>query len=153
MTVDSTAATAHAAADSSFGRSGRSTGTASTDESDLADERGDGPADSGRVGTPPPLHREGTGGDQQGAVHDGPGGAAAVQRGTSTATTTGAQPTKTPGTAGSAVRSAARTARLKPTMPTAASRASLPHRWPVRPRSLAAAPRPTRSDSSRQARP
>ena len=48
-------------------------------------------------------------------------------RGTSTATTTGAQPTKTPGTAGSAVRSAASTARLKPTMPTAASSASRPH--------------------------
>ncbi|MGW6418069.1 hypothetical protein [Streptomyces sp. NPDC055055] len=41
--------------------------------------------------------------------------------GTSTATTTGAQPTSTPGTAGSAVRSAASTARLKPTIPTPAS--------------------------------
>jgi len=48
-------------------------------------------------------------------------------RGTRTATTTGAHPTKTPGTAGSAVRSAASTARLKPTIPTAASSASRAH--------------------------
>lgn len=50
-------------------------------EPDLADECGDGPADSCPVGTPPPLHRERSDGDQQGAVYDKACGAAAVQQG------------------------------------------------------------------------
>lgn len=50
-------------------------------EPDLPGKRRDGPADPGRVGTPPSLHREGSGGNQQGAVHDEPGGASAVQEG------------------------------------------------------------------------
>ncbi len=70
-----------------------------------------------------------------------------------TATATGAQPTKTPGTAGSALRSAAMTARLKPTMPTAASRARRAHWHGVSARSRAVAPLPVNGRSSRQARP
>lgn len=70
-----------------------------------------------------------------------------------TATATGAQPTKTPGTAGSAVRSAAMTARLKPTMLMAASSARRVH-WPaVSRRSRAFASLPVKGRSSRQARP
>lgn len=75
------------------------------------------------------------------------------RRGTITATSIGAQPTKTPGTAGSAVRSAAITAMLKPTMPTAASSPRRPHRRGVSCRSGAAPPRPTSGSSSKQARP
>lgn len=69
------------------------------------------------------------------------------------ATATGAQPTKTPGTAGSALRSAAMTARLKPTMPTAASRARRAHWRAVSARSRALASLPVNGTSSRQARP
>ncbi|GAQ71268.1 hypothetical protein T45_03010 [Streptomyces turgidiscabies] len=74
-------------------------------------------------------------------------------RGTRTATTTGAQPTNTPGTAGSALCSAAMTARLKPTIPTAASSARRIHWRALSVRSAAPPPRPTRGRSSRQARP
>ncbi|GAA4929009.1 hypothetical protein GCM10023237_58570 [Streptomyces coeruleoprunus] len=73
--------------------------------------------------------------------------------GTTTATTTGAQPTRTPGTAGSAVRSAASTARLKPTMPMAARAATRIQARRVRVRSGAVPPRPSRGRRSRQARP
>ncbi|PKV84435.1 hypothetical protein BX283_1955 [Streptomyces sp. TLI_146] len=66
---------------------------------------------------------------------------------------TGAHPTKTPGTAGSAVRSAASTAMLKPTIPTAETSASRPHCAPPRARSGAVPPRPSSGSSSRQARP
>ncbi|RZU17897.1 hypothetical protein EV567_2817 [Streptomyces sp. BK239] len=125
--ADSTAASPHTVADSSRGPSGRSRGTASTAKptSPASAHRDQAmPAESVRpqpctvkapIATSAAPHRTVRRGRRPSIS------------GTMTATTTGAQPTKTPGTAGSAERSAARTARLKPTMPAAASRVRRAH--------------------------
>lgn len=154
--VDWTAAIAHTVAASSFGPSGRSTGTASTAKpvspaSAPTDQQM--PARSVR---PQPWIVNAPAATSPAAYKVGRDGRRFSRRGTSTPTTMGAQPTKTPGTAGSAVRSAARIARLKPTMPTAASRPSRIQWRPVRLRSGTATgsgPRRSKAASSRAARP
>ena len=119
-TADSTAATAHTVADSSRGPRGRSTGTART-----AKPTSPISAHTEKAMPAPSVRPQPWTVNAPTATSDAPYrtvrcGRRPSSRGTTTATTTGAQPTKTPGTAGSAVLSAAMTARLKPTMPTAA---------------------------------
>ncbi|GHH62223.1 hypothetical protein GCM10018775_78210 [Streptomyces umbrinus] len=152
-TADSTAATAHTVADSSRGPSGRSTGTASTAKPTSptsAHKEKAIPAPSAR---PHPWTAKAPQATSNAPYRTIRWGRRPSSRGTRTATTTGAQPTKTPGTAGSAERSAAITARLNPTMPTAASSASRAHWDAVNVRRGAAPPLPTSGRSSRQARP
>lgn len=125
--ADSSAATAHTVADSSRGPSGRSTGTAST-----ANPTSPARAHTEKAMPAPSVRPQPWTAKAPTATSNAPyttvrWGPRPSSSGTSTATTTGAQPTNTPGTAGSAVRSAAMTARLKPTMPTAASRARRTH--------------------------
>lgn len=125
--ADSTAATPHTVADSSRGPSGRSTGTART-----AKPTSPASAQAEKAIPVPSVRPHPWTVNAPTATSDAPystvrRGSRPSRSGTATATTTGAQPTKTPGTAGSAVRSAASTARLKPTMPTAARAASRPH--------------------------
>lgn len=130
--ADSTAATAHTVADSSLGPSGRSTGTAST-----AKPTSPASAHTEKAMPAPSVRPHPWTVNAPAATSDAPWrtsrwGRRPASDGTRTATTTGAQPTKTPGTAGSAVRSAASTAMLKPTMPTAASSPSRAHWRAVR---------------------
>ncbi|GGX68071.1 hypothetical protein GCM10010515_39630 [Streptomyces fructofermentans] len=120
-TADSAAASPQTVADSSRGPSGRSTGTASTAKptSPAAAHREKAiPVPSVR---PHPWTTNAPAATSSAPLSTARRGRRPSSSGTSTATTTGAQPTKTPGTAGSAECSAAITARLKPTMPTAAS--------------------------------
>lgn len=122
--VDCTAAIAHTVAASSFGPSGRSTGTASTAK---PVSPASAPTDQqipARSVRPQPWTVNAPAATSPAAYKATRDGRRFSRRGTRTPTTMGAQPTKTPGTAGSAVRSAARIARLKPTIPTAASRPS-----------------------------
>ncbi len=152
-TAASRDATPHTTADSSRGPSGRSTGVART-----AKPTSPASAHAEKAMPVPSVRPQPCTVNAPAATSHAPyrttrRGLRPSSTGTSTATTTGAQPTKTPGTAGSAVRSAASTARLKPTMPTAASSASRTHcRGPSR-RSRPAEPRRARGRSSRQARP
>lgn len=125
--ADSVAAIAQTTADSSLGPSGRSTGTASTANPTSpasAHKEKAIPAPSAR---PQPCTVKAPTATSDAPYRTRRWGRRPSTRGTTTATTTGAQPTKTPGTAGSAERSAAITERLKPTMPTAASRARRTH--------------------------
>ncbi len=151
--ADSTAATPHTVADSSRGPSGRSTGTANT-----AKPTSPASAQTEKAIPAPSVRPQPWTVNAPAATSDAPyrtvrRGRRPSDRGTRTATRTGAQPTNTPGTAGSAVRSAASTARLKPTMPTAASSASRSHCRAVRRRSGAVPPRPSSGSSSRKASP
>lgn len=151
--ADSAAATPHTVADSSRGPRGRSTGTARTaNPTSPASAHTDHtmPVPSVR---PQPCTVQAPSATSAAPYSTRRSGRRPSVRGTTTATATGAQPTKTPGTAGSAVRSAASTARLKPTMPTAASSASLAHWRAVSRRSGAVPSRPIRVSSSAQARP
>lgn len=151
--ADSAAARPHTVADSSRGPRGRTRGTAST-----ANPTSPASAHPENTRPAPSVRPQPWTANAPAATVSAPWTTARLgrrpsSRGTRTATTTGAQPTNTPGTAGSAPRSAAMTARLKPTMPTAASSASRIHRRAVSVRSGAAPPLPTRGRSSRQARP
>lgn len=151
--ADSAAATPHTVADSSRGPSSRRTGTART-----AKPTSPVSAQAEKAIPVPSVRPHPCTVKAPQATSDAPyrtvrRGARPSRSGTTTATTTGAQPTRTPGTAGSAVRSAAITDRLKPTMPTAASSARRSHRPGVSFRSRAAAPLPAGGRSSRQARP
>ena len=125
--ADSTAAMPHTVADSSRDPRGRSTGTAST-----ANPTSPTSAHAEKAIPVPSVRPHPWTVKAPPATRNAPyrtvrRGLRPSTSGTTTATTTGAQPTKTPGTAGSAVRSAAITARLKPTMPTAARRARRAH--------------------------
>lgn len=149
---DSSAAIPHTVADSSHGPKGRSTGTARTAKPTSppsAHTENARPVPSVR---PQPWTVKAPRATSNAPYSTARWGRRPSRRGTTTATTTGAQPTKTPGTAGSAVRSAAMTAMLKPTMPTAASSARRAQRRGPSARSRAVAPRPTSGTSSRQAR-
>lgn len=151
--ADSTAARPHTVADSSRGPSGRTKGTAST-----AKPTSPASAHPEKAMPTPSVRPHPWTANAPAATINAPystarWGRRPSSRGTRTATTTGAQPTNTPGTAGSALRSAAMTARLKPTMPTAASSARRVHWRAVSVRSGAAPPRPTRGRSRSQARP
>ena len=151
--ADSTAATAHTVADSSRGPSGRSTGTAST-----AKPISPASAHTEKAMPAPSVRPQPWTVNAPAATSNAPcrttrWGRRPSVSGTRTATATGAQPTKTPGTAGSAERSAASTAMLKPTMPTAASSPSRAHCRAVRRRSGAVPSRPSSGSSRRQARP
>lgn len=151
--TDSTAAIPHTVADSSRGPRGRSTGTARTAKPTSpasAQTEKAMPAPSVR---PHPCVVRAPAATSSAPYRTARRGPRPSSSGTNTATTTGAHPTRTPGTAGSAVRSAAITARLKPTMPTAASSASRPHCRGVSARKAAPAPRWASGTSSRQARP
>lgn len=124
---DSSAATPHTVAESSLGPSGRSTGTARTanpTSPTRAQVEKKRPAPSVR---PHPCTAKAPAATINAPYTTVRRGRRPSRTGTTTATTTGAHPTKTPGTAGSAVRSAAITARLKPTMPMPASSARRPH--------------------------
>ncbi len=137
--ADSTAATPQTVAERSFGPSGRRTGTARTAKPTSpasAPTENSTPARSVR---PQPWTANAPTATRPAAYSVTRDGRRPSRSGTSTPTTIGAQPTKTPGTAGSAVCSAVRTARLNPTMPTAASRAIRPHWRRVRRRSRAVA--------------
>lgn len=151
--ADSTAASPQTVAESSRGPSGRRTGTASTAKptspaSAQSDQAMPAPSDR-----PHPCTVNAPTATSEAPYSTARRGRRPAANGTTTATTTGAQPTRTPGTAGSAERSADSTATLKPTMPTAASRASRTHARPVSARSRAPAPAPATGASSRQARP
>lgn len=122
-TADSTAAIPQTVADSSRGPSGRSTGTARTAKPTSPDSAHTEYAIPTPSVRPQPWTVKAPTATSDAPYRTGRCGRRPSRRGTTTATTTGAQPTKTPGTAGSAVCSAAITARLKPTMPTAASSA------------------------------
>lgn len=125
--ADSTAATPHTVADSSRGSRGRSTGTASTAKPTSpasAQTEKAIPVPSAR---PHPWTVKAPKATSNAPYRTVRRGLRPSIAGTTTATTTGAHPTKTPGTAGSAERSAAITARLKPTMPTAARSARRSH--------------------------
>lgn len=152
-TPASTAATAQTAADNSRGPRGRSTGTARTAKPTSpasAHPEKTMPAPSVR---PQPWTVQAPTATSRAPYSTTRRGRRPASSGTMTATTTGAHPTKTPGTAGSAVRSAAMTARLKPTMPTAASRPRRTHWAADSALSRAAAPFRAAGTSSRQARP
>lgn len=126
-TADSSAATAHTTADSNRGPSGRSTGTASTAKPispTSAHTEKAMPAPSVR---PQPWTVHAPAATSNAPRRTTRRGRRPSDSGTRTATATGAQPTNTPGTAGSAERSAASTAMLKPTMPIAASSPSRAH--------------------------
>ena len=151
--ADSAAAMPHTVADSSRGPRGRRTGTAST-----ANPTSPASAQAEKAIPVPSVRPHPCTVRAPQATSNAPyrtvrWGRRPSRSGTSTATTTGAHPTKTPGTAGSAERSAAITARLKPTMPTAASSARRSHWRGASSRSRAVAPLPTSGRSSRQARP
>ncbi|SCK27545.1 hypothetical protein YUYDRAFT_03072 [Streptomyces sp. ScaeMP-e48] len=154
--ADCTAAMAQTVAASSFGPSGRSTGTARTAK---PTSPASAPADQkmpARSVRPQPWTVNAPAATSPAAYKVTREGRRLASMGARTPTTMGAQPTKTPGTAGSAVRSAARTARLKPTIPTAASRPSRIHRRQESARSGAATgtgPRRSTAASSRAARP
>lgn len=154
--ADCTAAIAHTVAASSFGPSGRSTGTARTaNPTSPASAPADQPMPARSV-RPQPWTVNAPTATRPAAYKVVRDGRRRSRSGTRTPTTMGAQPTKTPGTAGSAVRSAARTERLKPTMPTAASRQSRSRWRPERLRSGTATgsgPRRSRAASRRAARP
>ncbi len=154
--ADSTAATAHTVAESSFGPSGRRTGTARTAKPTSpasAPTENSTPVASVR---PQPWTANAPAATSPAAYSVVRAGRRRSSSGTRTPPTIGAQPTKTPGTAGSADCSAARTARLKPTMPTAASSATRPHCRAVRRRSRSDArsgPPRSRGTSSSAASP
>ncbi len=148
-TAASSAAIPHTVQDSSRGPSGRSTGTASTAKPTSPRRAHAEKAIPATSVCPHPWTVKAPAATSNAPYSTARPGRAPLNRGTSTATTTGAHPTKTPGTAGSAVRSAARTARLKPTMPTAASRASRAH-W--RGASRLSGRRPPRPSSGRSSR-
>lgn len=150
--ADSMAATAHTVADRSLGPSGRRTGTASTAKPTSPSKAKAEKAIPARSVRPQPCTVKAPAATSSAPYSTGRAGRRPSRSGTSTATTTGAQPTKTPGTAGSAVRSAASTARLKPTIPTAASSARRPHARPPSRRSGAVPPRPSSGRSSSRAR-
>jgi hypothetical protein len=125
--ADSTAAMQHTVADSSRGPSGRRTGTAST-----ANPTSPASAQAEKAIPVPSVRPHPWTVNAPKATSNAPyrtvrWGRRPSRTGTRTATTTGAHPTNTPGTAGSAERSAAITARLKPTMPTAARSARRSH--------------------------
>ncbi len=154
--ADCTAAMAHTVAASSFGPSGRSTGMARTAKpTSPASAPTDQKRPAGSV-RPHPWTVNAPAATRAAAYNVTREGRRSSRRGTSTPTTMGAQPTNTPGTAGSAVCSAARTARLKPTIPTAASRPRRAH-WRAERLRSGAAPRPgpyrTSAASSSAARP
>ncbi len=149
----STAATPHTVAESSFAPSGRSTGTARTAKPTSppsAPTENSMPARSVR---PQPWTVNAPAATSPAAYSVRRVGRRRSSSGTSTPTTMGAQPTRTPGTAGSADCSAARTARLNPTMPTAASSAIRPHwrRVRRRSRSVTESGPPRRKGTSRSA--
>ncbi len=153
ITADSTAAIPHTVAESSFGPSGRNTGTATTAK---PTSPASAPTEKRMPDTsvrPHPCTVNAPAATVNAPYMTARCGLRPSRSGTRTATTTGAHPTKTPGTAGSAVRSAARIARLNPTMPTAARTASRAHWRRVRRPSGASPPRPSSGRSSRQARP
>jgi hypothetical protein len=151
--ADSSAARPHTVADSSRGSSGRSTGTARTAKpTSPASAHPEKAIPTASVRPQPCTVQAPT------ATSDAPYRTVRRARrpsrsGTTIATTTGAQPTKTPGTAGSAVRSAAITARLKPTMPIAASNARRAHWRGASDFRRAVAPGPASGASSAHARP
>lgn len=152
-TADSTAASPHTVADSSRGPSTRSPGTARTANPTSpasAQPEKASPAASVR---PHPWTVKAPRATSDAPYSTRRRGRRPARSGTRTATITGAQPTKTPGTAGSALRSAAMTARLKPTMPMAASAASRTHWRAAGVRSRPAASTPTSGTRSRQAAP
>jgi hypothetical protein len=123
----SAAATPHTVADSSRGPSGRRTGTARTaNPTSPASAHAENAMPAASV-RPHPWTVDAPTATSEAPYSTVGRGRRPSRSGTRTATTTGAHPTKTPGTAGSAVRSAARTARLKPTMPTAAMTARRAH--------------------------
>lgn len=127
IAADSAAASPHTVADSSRGPSGRRTGTARTAKPTSpasAQTEQAIPAPSVR---PHPCTVNAPTATSDAPYSTGRRGRRPSRSGTRTATTTGAQPTRTPGTAGSAERSAASTARLKPTIPTAATSARRAH--------------------------
>lgn len=143
----SSAAMQQTVADSSFGPSGRSTGTASTANPTSpasAPTENRIPARSVR---PQPWTVKAPAATSPAAYRTARDGRRPSSTGTRTPTTMGAQPTRTPGIAGSADCPAASTARLNPTMPTAARRVSLPHWRRVRVRSGARPERPFRRSS------
>ncbi|MDH6221411.1 hypothetical protein M2283_008757 [Streptomyces pseudovenezuelae] len=152
-TADSTAAIPHTVADSSRGPRGRRTGTART-----AKPTSPASAQAEKASPVPSVRPQPWTVQAPTATSNAPysttrRGRRPSRSGTTTATTTGAQPTKTPGTAGSAVRSAAMTARLKPTMPTAVSSARRARWRGTSARSRAVAPAPASGASSTQASP
>lgn len=151
--ADSTVASPHTVADNSRGPSGRRTGTASTAKpTSPASAHTDQPRPAPSV-RPQPCTVNAPTATSVAPYSTVRRGRRPSVNGTTTATTTGAQPTRTPGTAGSAERSAASTARLKPTIPTAASSASRTHGPGPSARSRAAAPGPAMGTSSTPARP
>lgn len=151
--TDSSAATPHTVADSVLGPSGSSTGTASTANPTSPTRAATDHAIPAASVRPHPCTVNAPAATSSAPYSTGRAGRRPARAGTSTATTTGAQPTNTPGTAGSAVRSAASTARLNPTIPTAASTATRAHWRVVSPRTAPAAPRPASGSSNRKARP
>jgi len=152
-TADSTAAIPQTVADSSRGPSGRRTGTARTAKPTSPASAPTEYAIPAASVRPHPWTVKAPTATRNAPYRTRRCGRRLSRRGTTTATTTGAQPTKTPGTAGSAVRSAAITARLKPTIPTAASNARRPHWRAASRRRGAVPPRPTSGRSRTQARP
>lgn len=150
---DSAAATPHTVADSSRGPRGRSTGTARTAKPTSPASAPTEQAIPAASVRPQPWTVKAPTATSNAPYRTARWGRRPSSAGTTTATTTGAQPTKTPGTAGSAVRSAAMTAMLNATMPTAASSARRPQERGPSARSRAGAPRPARGRSSRQASP
>lgn len=150
-TAASSAAIPHTVQASSRGPSGRSTGTASTAKPTSPARAHTEKAIPATSVRPHPWTVRAPAATSNAPYSTARWGRTPLNRGTSTATTTGAHPTKTPGTAGSAERSAARTARLKPTMPTAASSASRPHWRGVSSRSGRRPPLPSSGRSSRHA--
>lgn len=152
-TADSIAATAHTVADSSRGPSGRSTGTASTAKPISPASAHNEKAMPTASVRPQPWTANAPAATSSAPCRTVRRGRRPSVSGTRTATATGAQPTKTPGTAGSAERSAASTAMLKPTMPTAASSPSRAHCRAVSRRRGAVPPWPSSGSSRRQARP
>ena len=125
--ADSAAAIPQTVADSSRGPSGRRTGTARTAKPTSPASAHTEKAIPRPSARPHPWTVKAPTATSNAPYRGARWGRRPSSRGTRTATTTGAQPTKTPGTAGSALRSAASTARLKPTIPTAASSTSRTH--------------------------
>ncbi len=106
MSRDSTAAIPHTVAESSLGPSGRTRGTAITAKPTSPSSAHTENAIPAASVLPQPCTVNAPAATSSAPYRTGLVGLREPSNGTSTATTTGAQPTNTPGTAGSAVRSA-----------------------------------------------
>lgn len=147
----STAPRPHAAADSRTGPIVRNTGTARTANPTSPQSAATDQAIPLASARPQPWTVKAPIATNSAPQHTARVGRRPSSAGAITATTTGAHPTKTPGTAGSEVRSAASTAMLKPTIPTPASRARRTHCRAVSARNGARPPRPVSGTNKRQA--